>query len=308
MLGHRIRKMETDGLDSMIDVPTTAGATRSTPDLSVVLGTLNRKRLLQHTLRSIRENGFDGILEIIVVDGGSTDGTCDWLATQRDVLTFVQPNYWVPQPNGERRRARSWGEFMNMGFRAASAPWILMISDDLLVCPGAIETGITLLRQRMDAGEQIGGGAMFYREYPRDLTYHVKLLPGRVIHINHGFFNKTALEAVDYANETDFEFYGADGDLSMRLNFAGWKTIPLEGAYAEHLMHRSPLRRLVGSGCPPASVHADMSLFATRYQHLEYSEKTINVCWQDPSKSARRFWHLDALACCEGVLRRCLGK
>lgn len=273
-----------------------------------MLGSLNRRRLLKQALRNVRANGFDGAIEIIVVDGGSTDGTCDWLATQRDVLTFVQPNYPVLQADGSRRRAHSWGEFMNLGFRAASAPWILMVSNDLLLCPGAIQAGMTLLRRRVSAGEEIGGGALFYREYPLDACYHVKLLPGGVVHINHGFYAKDALEAVGYANETDFEFYGADGDLSMRLNLAGWKTIQLEGAYAEHLLHAAPLRRLFGHSPPPASVQADMSTFAARYQHLECPETRRSACWQDPARTARRFWRLDTLACTQAVVQRWLGK
>ena len=51
-------------------------------DISVVLGSKNRKNLLKATINSIRKNGFHGNLEIIVIDGGSTDGTCSWLAKQ----------------------------------------------------------------------------------------------------------------------------------------------------------------------------------------------------------------------------------
>ena len=51
--------------------------------ISVVMGSKNRKNLLKATINSIRTNGFNGNIEIIVVDGGSTDGTCDWLAKQQ---------------------------------------------------------------------------------------------------------------------------------------------------------------------------------------------------------------------------------
>jgi glycosyltransferase involved in cell wall biosynthesis len=45
--------------------------------LSVVLGSYNRKRFLKHTLRNIRNElvNFNVPHEIIIVDGGSTDGT-----------------------------------------------------------------------------------------------------------------------------------------------------------------------------------------------------------------------------------------
>ena len=69
-------------------------------DLSVVMGSKNRKNLLKATINSIRTNGFNGNIEIIVVDGGSNDGTCDWLAKQTDVFTIVQPNYTTINDKG----------------------------------------------------------------------------------------------------------------------------------------------------------------------------------------------------------------
>lgn len=76
-------------------------------DLSVVMGSKNRKNLLKATINSIRTNGFNGNIEIIVVDGGSNDGTCDWLAKQTDVFTIVQPNYTTINDKGIKCKAHS---------------------------------------------------------------------------------------------------------------------------------------------------------------------------------------------------------
>lgn len=81
-------------------------------DISVVLGSKNRKKLIRATIESIRRNNFNGSMEIIVIDGGSTDGTCDWLAKQRDVFTIIQPNYNIVDLDGIQKRKHSWGEFM----------------------------------------------------------------------------------------------------------------------------------------------------------------------------------------------------
>ncbi len=273
------------------------------PDVSVVLGSLNRRRLLARTIQSVRENGFAGKLEIIVVDGGSHDGTCEWLAHQKDVLTIIQPNYKLKQPDGRLHRAHTWGEFMNMGFRAAQAPWVVMVSDDLILCPNALQSGYDHLNRLAALGEQIGGGAFFWRDYPRSVCYHVKLLPNDVVHVNHGFFNVVALAEVGYADETNFEFYGADGDLSMRLNLAGWKTVPLDNALAEHLTHRINWRgRLLSQKNP--SIQADMSTFEERYRNLEYRETAQSKTWMDPRHSARAFWSVAPFTCLQGYLLR----
>ncbi|MCK4664982.1 MAG: glycosyltransferase [Bacteroidales bacterium] len=44
-------------------------------DISVVLGSYNRKPFLEKAIESVRNNNIHLPYEIIVVDGGSTDGS-----------------------------------------------------------------------------------------------------------------------------------------------------------------------------------------------------------------------------------------
>ena len=67
--------------------------------LSIVIGTYNRRILLQNCIRSIRMNGITLPYEIIVIDGGSNDGTEKWLVRQRDILTICQHNRY--EENGK---------------------------------------------------------------------------------------------------------------------------------------------------------------------------------------------------------------
>src|SRR5688572_14235075 len=101
--------------------------------LSVVIGSYNRRRFLELTLESVREELAGSAHEIIVVDGGSQDGTVDWLTRQRDVIAVVQHNRgtWRGRP----LERRSWGYFMNLGFKLAQGKYICMLSDDCLLVP-----------------------------------------------------------------------------------------------------------------------------------------------------------------------------
>src|ERR1700758_4979798 len=110
------------------------------PQVSVVLGTYNRLSFLKATIASVRASRIDVPYEIIVVDGGSSDGTVEWLTTQTDIISIVQHNREVSE--GKSRRKRSWGYFMNLGFKCAEGRYICLISDDSVVHPDTLANGV----------------------------------------------------------------------------------------------------------------------------------------------------------------------
>jgi len=85
---------------------------------SIVMPTLNRRDMLLDAIASIRAQSWPDV-EIIVVDGGSTDGTLDALAAQRDVRVINGPD-------------RGLYDACNKGISAATGDIIgLLNSDDL---------------------------------------------------------------------------------------------------------------------------------------------------------------------------------
>ena len=264
-------------------------------DISIVLGSKNRKNLLKATIESIRGNGFIGKMEIIVVDGGSTDGTCDWLAKQKDIFTIIQPNYKIIDKEGVSILAHSWGEFMNIGFRYASAPWIVMVSDDLILAEGALQKGYDELECRVKNREKIGGGAFYFREYPRNEYYRIGISPKDYITINHGFYYKEALTAINYIDEVNYNFYFADNDLVMRLNDNGWKTISLEECHANHLVHKPNF----GKSKYSLSTQRDIATFNRVYPFPK--NKEIMIKYFKNSNNLGSFWKAAFINCMMGV-------
>lgn len=114
--------------------------------LSIVVPSYNQAEFLEATLRSLLNQREPG-MEIIVVDGGSTDGSAEILRRYSDRLAS-----WVSEPD------RGQSHALNKGFAKAKGRWLGWLNSDDLLLPGAVQA----LREAIaaDPGPRwwIGGG------------------------------------------------------------------------------------------------------------------------------------------------------
>ncbi|MFA5074950.1 MAG: glycosyltransferase [Candidatus Babeliales bacterium] len=203
--------------------------------ISVVLGTYNRLDFLKLTVDSIRQELFDWNYETIIIDGGSDDGTIDWLIKQKDIITIVQYNRGEWQ--GKKIERRSWGYFMNLGFKCAQGKYICMLSDDCLVVPGAIKNGYNLFEKELENNKKIGAVAFYYRNWSKQEKYYVAYTLGNKMYVNHGLYLNSALKEIDYIDEDRYFFYNGDGDLCLKLWHKGYTAIDCPESFIEHYPH-----------------------------------------------------------------------
>jgi glycosyltransferase involved in cell wall biosynthesis len=201
------------------------------PLVSVVLGSYNRRAFLEAALESVRNNGMDFRYEIIVVDGGSIDGSIKYLARQKDVITIIQHNRG--EFRGRKLDRRNWGYFMNLGFKITQGKYILMVSDDSLVVPGSVKNGVEEFENRLAKGEKIGALAFYWRNTPQIKRYSVMKYCERVF-VNHGLYLRSAVEETGWIDEINYKFYAADIDLCLRMDQCGHKTESCKTAIVEH--------------------------------------------------------------------------
>ncbi len=205
--------------------------------ISIVIGSFNRINMLKLCIDAVREELKDFSYEIIVVDGGSTDGTIEWLVSQKDIISIIQHNRgeW----NGKPIERRSWGYFMNLGFKSAQGKYICMLSDDSLIVPGAIKNGYSLFEEKLNKGDKIGGVAFYFRDYPIRKKYAVAVNVGN-LYVNHGLFLNQALKDVNYISEDEYHFYFADTDLALKIKEKGYDIVASSTSFVEHYFEATP--------------------------------------------------------------------
>lgn len=259
-------------------------------ELSVVIGSYNRKTFLQKTIESVRQTCQSLDYEIIVVDGGSTDGALTWLVNQKDIVTIVQHNRGEFQ--GKPIKRRSWGYFMNLGFKAAQGKYILMLSDDCLLLPETIERGIARFNDLTTQQRKIGAVAFYFRNWPEEKEYYVQKTLGGKLFVNHGLYLRSAMAAVDWADEQRYMFYKADGDLCLKMWQAGYEVVDAPGAYVEHYYDAEEAVRQTNN----AVLDCDRKAYADRWRGIFYHPHKPNASgrifaeYSDPAQTAERNW------------------
>lgn len=111
------------------------------PLISLVSGTYNRLPMLTDMVQSFRDNLLPGIeYEIVIVDGGSTDGTIEWARAQSDII-FIE--------DGKLLGAIS--AFTRGAFKA-SGKYVLLSNDDIIFFKNSVIPAIVHLENNMKCG------------------------------------------------------------------------------------------------------------------------------------------------------------
>ncbi len=102
--------------------------------VSIVVPTFNRLTRLTRCIDKIRQN-VTCPFEVVVVDGGSTDGTRAWLAEQGDLRVILED---------ERKGAV---RAFNKGFRAVTGHYVMWLNDDAYPLAGAVEAAVEMIER-----------------------------------------------------------------------------------------------------------------------------------------------------------------
>jgi glycosyltransferase involved in cell wall biosynthesis len=112
---------------------------QTVPLVSVVIPAYNSGRFIADALDSVFNQNYQA-LEVLVVDDGSTDDTCDVIARYGDKVTLIR------QPNAGAAVAR------NEGMHRARGKYIALLDADDVWLPGKLRHQVDYLEKHPDVG------------------------------------------------------------------------------------------------------------------------------------------------------------
>jgi GT2 family glycosyltransferase len=211
------------------------------PLVSVIVANHNRAALLEECLSSLLEQSYPQ-LEILVVDNGSTDSSCNLVASLKDDRVHLIP----------LQRNLGFGGGCNEGIRRARGQLIAFLNNDAVAAPGWIANlvqGLSKKRVGMCASKIV-----FSESGHIDKVGHLIYFDGQ----NRGrgtgeqdlgqydqmeetifpdgcaaLYRREMLDDVGGFDE-DFFAYADDADLGLRGRLRGWECIYVPDALVLH--------------------------------------------------------------------------
>lgn len=224
-----------------------------TPEVTISIVNSGNRELVGNCLSSIYENTNETSFEIVIVDNCSGDGSVEML---RERFPEVKQLF-----NTERK---GFSANHNQVMRVARGRWVLLLNDDTLVMPGAIDKMAAHMRGNPEIGllgcriENPDGSLQIscfrppsltelfcdafllsnllpwftvtggYRKWPHDSLREVPFVSGAAM-----LFPREIINTVGYLDER-FVIYAEDADWSKRIRDAGLKVVFMPDARIIH--------------------------------------------------------------------------
>jgi len=242
---------------------------------SIVIPVHNHAALTRQCLEALMASPVEGaLLEIVVVDDGSTDSTPDLLADYLENVRVVR-----------HEQASGFAGACNDGAAAASGDWLVFLNNDTIPEPGWLDALLRYASER----EQVGfTGAKLL--FPNGRIQHAGVVFARNLsphHIYAGFpsdhpaVNKSRefqvvtaacglirRELFDEAGAFDQAFVNGyeDIDLCLRLRRLG---------YEVHYCHESVVSHLESATRYALSDQAGLELFLARWSNFVFQDDVL---------------------------------
>lgn len=201
--------------------------------VSVIIPTYNHARSLPRTLDALLKQR-DFILEIILIDDGSTDNTLDVIEPYRDSIRYIF------QENRGANFAR------NKGLDLARGEFVIILDADIELYDNALEKMIIALRDNPEASFAYGG-FYFGWKYFRPIDFSVKQLK-----IRNCIHTSSLVRRQDHPGFDENIFRFQDWDVWLAMSLKGKRGVMINDVlFRAHIDGSSR----IGSSWLPSFLH-----------------------------------------------------
>lgn len=240
------------------------------PGVSIVIPIYNSGAFLEKTLRSLICNDLTRV-ELILMDGGSTDNTQEIVAHYQDIFAHTV----FEKDNGQ-------SDAINKGFARATQPILYWLNGDDIILPGAILAMRRAFRDNPGVGVVVGNAYMTEKDFtpirhfvfsPEKLEFSY-LLDYAAHHLVQPsvFFSRVAWDVAGPCKEELHYAMDADLFLGMAARFA-FLYIPVDIGYSVY--HEDCKTR----GKRGESI-TELALVQARHGGFDEARKTLDILVQ----------------------------
>ena len=199
--------------------------------ISIIIPVYNREQFIEKAIKSVLTQNYEGKLEIIISDDGSTDRTLDIAVTFGEKVTILK--------KPENCKFQGASAARNRGIKAATQPYICFLDSDDFFLPAHLQKMVAAIESKPNIGfafcrtleinEEISSD--LFRQWTKsnitDKDISNPVVSGNfVVCTNVFIFQKEVFEKVGLFNETLKN--GEDGDMWMRISEV------YSGAFSNH--------------------------------------------------------------------------
>lgn len=227
------------------------------PFVSIISGTYNRLSYLMRMVESVRQSVGEMSYEIVLCDGGSTDGTIKWCKDQKDIV-LIEHSALLGAVKAFNDAAR----IVN-----PESKYCILANDDIEFIEYSIMRAVVFMQDNPSVG--IG---CFYQD--RDgKQWHVDQMPAIVNGVQTSVYYGQVCIVLKWLGDkvgwwgNYLRTYGGDNELSCNVLEYGYKVVPVECACIHDTKPDDELRHVNNGEKLANGNHPDSHAWISKWRH-----------------------------------------
>lgn len=203
------------------------------PAVAVILPTLNGRAFIGEQLDALLAQEVDFDWHIVVVDGGSSDGTVEFVESYIERSTSIQLVRLTDSPGVNAG--------INAGVSSTSSEYLVIAEHDDVVAPGWLSALRAALASNHIVGSRIDKSAlndpsilMARRRFAEDIVVHVPFVDATGMG-----FRRSVWEELGGFDET-YRYGGNDAEFCFRAHRLGYRSVSVDDACVLYRLRGTP--------------------------------------------------------------------